>query len=241
MRRMLGRSTLVVFGILTMIIVPLPANVTTTAQSDSIYVSVPPSIDPSRKYLFFLHVLIPELQGRNAVSPVYGRYYYDVILKALALRGFVVISEVRPRGTQILEYARKVTGQVRVLMEGGVPPENITIAGSSKGGEITLATSAELGQPKVNFVVMAGCFRTGAARSEYEALILPMAPRMQGHMLSLYDEVDDQAGSCQEEVFVRASRLEHKEIKLQAGLGHALFFAPYKEWLDLVSDWASKR
>lgn len=206
------------------------------ARAGRVYVDLPPSIEASARYLLYLHGRIVELQGRHAVSPQHGRYEFDGILDALAERGFVVIAEVRPRNTG-LDYAKKVAGQVRRLTAAGVAAEHITVVGFSKGGALVLATSAELAEPAVSFVVLAGCGAPGGsplARQEQDDYL----PRMKGRMLSVYDESDREAGSCRE-TFARASGgLETKEVALRGGLGHGLFFAPRKEWLDLVSDWA---
>jgi hypothetical protein len=204
------------------------------AQPGSPHEDLPRSIDPSRSHLFYLHGLIVEIQGRQALHRVHGRYEYDGIVKALADRGFVVISEVRPAGTR-LDYGGKIAGQVRTLIAAGVAPERITVIGHSKGGALALAISAELGHPGVNFVVMAGC---GIA--VYEQHLPEFAPRLRGRILSLYDEADRQAGSCRA-ALDRAPRLEWHEIKLNTGLGHGLFYAPRKAWLDLVADWATPR
>lgn len=231
-----GRLSLTLVALVSMIMVGRPVDAqNSSAQSGSSYESIPPSIDPSGKYLFYLHGSIIELQGRNAVSRRHGRYEYDGIVKALVARGFVVISEVRPV-TTTLRYGEKIAGQVRTLIAAGVPAENITVAGFSKGGFLTIVTSAALGQPKVNFVIMAGC-GIGPWRRD---ILQEFAPGMKGRILSLYDDADQEAGSCQE-AFNRASGLEYKEIKLKTGLGHGLFYAPRQEWLELVSNWASPR
>ena len=51
---------------------------------------------------------------------------------------FVVISEQRPRNTDVEEYAGKVTGQITALLDAGVPAENITVLGASKGAAIAI-------------------------------------------------------------------------------------------------------
>ncbi|MBI4279866.1 MAG: hypothetical protein HY660_15555 [Armatimonadetes bacterium] len=216
---------------------PRPAPARDCAVSPGSY-AMPSSIDASRKYLFYLHGKILEDQGRNAVSREHGAYCYDDIIKALADRGFVVISEIRPANTTP-EYAQKVAGYVRTLLEGGVAPESITVAGFSKGGALTLRTSAVLGQPKVNFVVMAGCGHTGPD-SGYRQIVEQVAPRLRGRILSIYDAADREAGPCQD-AFARAPGLEPRETKFSTGLGHGLFYRPRSEWLDPVVDWAQGR
>jgi hypothetical protein len=191
----------------------------------AIHEDVPASVDPAARYLIYLHGRIVEMQGRQATSPEFGRYEYDAILKALADKGLVVISELRGPNTGAA-YAKKVTGQVRRLLAGGVPARHITVAGFSKGGFLALATSAEVGDPGVNFVIMAGC---GPRADE------PLKGRaLKGRMLSLYDASDGMAGSCQK---LFAPGMETKEVRLTTGLRHGLFFRPRPEWVDLVGDW----
>ena len=198
------------------------------AASRAIHTDVPDSIDPAARYLIYLHGRILEVQGRRATSPDFGRYEYDAILAALADKGLVVISELRGPDTGP-DYAKKVAAQVRKLVAGGVPANHITVAGFSKGGFLARATALELADPAVNFVIMAGCGRgtdTVAAR------------RLKGRLLSIYDESDEMAGSCQR---LFASGMPTREVKLTTGLRHGLFFHPRPEWVDLVADWARSR
>jgi len=230
---------LVVAALMTMaaLAISTPVRGATGAGANAIYQDVPPSIDVSRKYLFYMHGTVVEEQGRNAMTPGYGRYEYDDIVQALGGKGFVVISEVRSQGTRP-DYGRKVAGQVQSLPAAGVQPENITVSGHSKGGMLSMVASAALGEPKVNFVIMAGCGAGRFARG-FEETVRQIAPRLKGRMLSLYDTVDREAGSCQA-AFDRAQGLEYKETTLKTGLGHGLFYSVHKEWIDLVTDWASK-
>jgi hypothetical protein len=196
--------------------------------SRSIHEDVPASIDPSARYVIYLHGRILEVQGRRAVSPDFGRYEYDAILEALADKGLVVISELRGRDTGTA-YAKRVGAQVRKLVAAGVPARHITVAGFSKGGFLARAAAAELADPAVNFVLMAAC----GPRAEEPR----RAGTLKGRILSLYDESDEMAGSCQR---LFASGMETKEVRLTTGLRHGLFFRPRPEWLDLAADWARR-
>lgn len=193
----------------------------------AIYSEVPERIDASKRYLFYLHGRIVELQGRKAVSPEFGPYEYDAILRALAEPGFEVISEIRPPFTGP-EYAKKVAAAVRRLLLAKVPADHITVAGFSKGGGLTLAAAAELGEPRVNFVVMAIC--GGETADE-------LVGRVKGRMLSIYDASDKLAGSCAR-VLPHGTAGTSREIVLHVGRGHGTFFTPRNEWLDPVRDWA---
>jgi len=84
--------------------------------------SLPDKIDPRQDYLIYLHGRIIEEEGVRPTSPQFGVYEYEKILADFAKRGFVVISEPRPRNTDVGAYADKVVGQVRTLLRAGVPP-----------------------------------------------------------------------------------------------------------------------
>ena len=87
----------------------------------------PTSIDPSKRYLFYLHGRIIEGQGIPAVSPDYGTYEYEAILGKLTSFGFTVISEQRSKDADGMKYAEQVAGQVTKLLEAGVPTKNFTV------------------------------------------------------------------------------------------------------------------
>lgn len=217
-----GRSRAPALAILALLAVAGPIE-----AAGAIYSDVPERVDASKRYLFYLHGRIVELQGRKAVSPEFGPYEYDAILQALAEPGFEVISEIRPPTTG-LEYAKKVAAAVRRLLLARVPADHVTVAGFSKGGGLTLVTAAELAEPRVNFVVMAIC--GGDTANE-------LAGRLKGRMLSIYDASDTLAGSCARFLPQGASGTS-REIVLHVGKGHGTFFTPRKEWLDPLRDWA---
>jgi hypothetical protein len=199
------------------------------ARAASVLSDVPAKPDTGARYLIYLHGRIPELQGRDAVSPDFGRYQFDAILGALADRGFTVIAELRnfDAGEAFVE---KVAGQVRRLLKAGVPPANVTVAGFSKGGGLATAACATLALPQVNFVFMAGCSK--------EPAWIESRAGVKGRLLSLYDESDRFEPSCRA-LFARAQGLTaEKEIVFKTGLDHGLFFAPRPEWLDAISAWS---
>src|ERR1044072_3436089 len=105
-----------------------------TVPDARILTEAPATPDPKARYLFYLPGrIIQEPGGENAVSPEFGKYEYAEILDTLADRAFVVVSEARPKNTNIIPYAQKVAEQVNALLKGGVPPANITVVGASRG------------------------------------------------------------------------------------------------------------
>jgi hypothetical protein len=205
-------------------------------QRRQIFPDVPPTIDANARYLFHMHGSIVEEQGPNARGR-HGQYRYDWVLEALADRGFVVIGEVRS-ATRVLTYANMVAGQVAKLRGAGVPADHITVTGMSKGGAITMLTSAVIGDPEVRFVVMAGCGRLDVFN--VAGGLRALARRPQGRVLSIYDRNDTEAGPCAH-YFTASPGLVFKEVVLDVGRGHALFYTPEPVWVDRVVEFALGR
>lgn len=142
-------------------------------------------------------------------------------------------------GTNPSRYAEKVARQVEALLAAGVPPEHITVTGFSKGGVITLFVSARLGNPRVNFVVMAGCGK-GPFGHAYTRVLRRAGPSLQGRFLSIYDGSDEVADTCKMAFAMASGGTTSTEIKLQTGLGHGLFYRPRKDWIEPVVDWINR-
>lgn len=208
------------------------ASSTTNAQG-ALWNNVSENVDVGAKYLFYLHGAIVENEGMRPVSPEYGVYEYEKIIDTFANKGFIVISEVRPRGTDAQQYAAKVVGQINRLRIAGVPPQKITVVGASRGGAIAMLASTLLKNRDVNFVVLASCGNSSVYRNTKVDLW--------GNILSIYDFKDiTGAGTCQR-VFGKSMGMNrHKEIKLRLGLGHGILYRPMREWVDPTVDWANQ-
>jgi len=178
------------------------------------------------------------MKGKNYPHPLYGLYQYDKIVQTFSEKGFLVISEVRYEKVHNVQYAKKISEQIRYLLNKGVPEENITVIGHSKGGHMSLVIASILQKKNINYVIMAGCGKKGTKfRHSYEKFLNKYAEKMQGRILSLYDSIDKDAGSCQE-AFSKASFVKTKEVILETGKGHGLFYSPEKSWTTKVVAWA---
>jgi hypothetical protein len=190
-----------------------------------------PEIDPSARYLIYLHGRIIEEKGLRPTDPRYGIYEYEEILKTLAGKGFTVISEPRPKGTDVKKYATKVVGQINALIKAGMPASNVTVVGASKGSMIAMLVSTYLKNKNANFVLMSNCNDWVLENYELD---------LYGNVLSIYD-VNDAFGATCGKFFERATGLNrHHEIELKVGTGHAILYKPLKEWVDPVVDWANQ-
>lgn len=196
--------------------------------------ALPEQPSPDARYLIYLHGAILETEGLAAVHPRFGKYEYASILDSLAIRGLVVISELRAEGADPLDYAKKMADWVNTLLRAGVPPEHITVVGFSKGGGIAMSVCERLSNERLNFVFMACCPR---AMKEW-----PAAP-YKGRILSIYEASDEFAGSCRDAILASGQEdqrdgIVFEELELSTGWEHGTFYRPRSEWIDPVVGWA---
>jgi hypothetical protein len=193
----------------------------------------PQTIDPEADYLFYLHGKIIEDQGLPAISSEYGEYEYIDILEALQGYDYVVISEHRPAGTDSLEYARRVAGQVTLLLVAGVKPEHITVVGASKGAGIAIYVSHALANRQINYILLSIC-HTDTVQELIQDEI-----NLYGNVLSIYDANDTLAGSCAElAAFSDGKGLaDYEEVVLEVGTGHGILYQPLIEWVLPTVEW----
>ncbi len=193
--------------------------------------------DPDQRYLFYLHGKIIEDQGLPAISPDFGEYEYEAILEALSSSGYFVISEQRLKDTNAVAYARKISEQISVLLEAGVPPENITVVGASKGAAIAIYVSHFQENEELNYAILAIC------HPDYIDILLRDKISLKGNVLSIFDSVDEFAGSCQELFsFSEGKGIErYEEIVLDIGTGHGILYQPMEEWILPVIQWVDTK
>ncbi len=203
---------------------------TNVPQSGLILKDIPRDIDAKGRYLFYLHGLIVENEGVRPTSPKYGVYEYEEILDTFKNKGFIVISEPRPKGTDPEQYAAKVVAQIKNLLKAGVPPQHIIVVGASRGGGIAIITSTRLKNRQVKFAILAACGDWDVYKK--------VGIDLWGAILSVYDVNDDVAGTCSDFFKKSTGVSKKKEVVLKLGLGHGILYRPMKEWVDLVTEWA---
>jgi hypothetical protein len=207
-----------------------PGANTAANQTGLILKDISGDIDVKGKYLFYLHGLIIENEGVRPTSPRFGVYEYEEILETFKRKGFIVISQPRPKGTDPEQYAAKVVEQIKSLLKAGVPAEHITVVGASRGGGIAMIASTRLKNRQVKFAIMAAC-------GDWE-VYKKVGVDLWGAILSVYDEKDDMAGTCSD-FFKKSTGISRKkEVVVRLGLGHGILYRPLKEWVDPVTDWA---
>jgi hypothetical protein len=176
----------------------------------------------STRHLFYLHGSIVEGDDARPMHPELGVYDYPAIVAAFEDAGLYVHSEQRPAGTSVDDYATQLAADIQRLLDGGVSPTSIVVAGHSKGGVIVLRASALIDAPGVGWVLLAACFPSLDAD-----FVIPSPA------LSLLDESDTIAVSCQP--WMKGP--SQSEIHFATGLGRGLFYQPGSEWIRVVAEW----
>jgi hypothetical protein len=197
----------------------------------------PPQIDPTKRYMFYVHGKILEDQGLPAISPEYGEYQYEEILETLESYGFVIISEQRPKDADGWEYAQRGASQVGELLTAGVPPGSITVVGASKGASIATGVSYLVGNPDVNYVLLGSCHPILIEQWKQQGVTLS------GNVLAIRDVADDEySGSCGELFDLSQDKgiSRRDEIVLHVGTGHGILYRPLPEWVLPTIHWANQ-
>ncbi|MFC0777633.1 YqiA/YcfP family alpha/beta fold hydrolase [Flavobacterium sp. HJSW_4] len=186
----------------------------------------------NQRYIFFFHNKFVEENDLNAVHPEYGRAEYNEILESYRKDGFIVFSEKRKKNTNSAEYAEKMAKQVKKLIKNGVPPNHITVVGTSQGGYIAQYVSTYLSNPDVNFVFI-GCFR------DVDITEIPDI-NFCGNILTIYEKSDIYGVSAIKRKETSKCKIIHfKEIELNTGLKHGFLYKAADNWIAPSKKWAN--
>ena len=136
------------------------------------------------KHVFYLHGMIIEIQGVNAVSDQFGDYRYNDIIDSLKSTGAVVHNEVRTTQTDFDDFCRKVSNQINVLVTSGVNPGDITVIGASKGAMMSMNIS-DMNEHPINYVLLGA--NSDRLENSYDWTL-------HGYILGIYEKSDKIAG-----------------------------------------------
>ncbi|WP_338838861.1 alpha/beta hydrolase [Flavobacterium ginsenosidimutans] len=186
----------------------------------------------NQRYIFFFHNKFVEDSPLNVPHPEYGKAEYNEILESFRKDNFIVFSEKRKKNTNAADYAQKITKQVKALIKKGVPPNHITVIGTSKGGYIAQFVSTYLSNPDVNFVFI-GCFR------DVDIQEIPDI-NFCGNILTIYEKSDIYGVSAIKRKETSKCKIEHfKEIELNTNLKHGFLYKALDEWIAPSKKWAN--
>lgn len=182
----------------------------------------------NKKYIYYLHGRIIEIQGKDAVSEEYGKYEFDSIVKELQEKDHLVIAEVRSENVDYSDYANKVSKEIDSLVGMGVKPWHITVIGASKGAIIASHIS-DINQNPINYVLLAGNNKYQEENNDW---------RFHGQVLCLYDLSDTIAGGSYDYWKNNENyTTKFEQIELKTHLGHGFLYKPLKEWMEPTRKW----
>jgi len=185
-------------------------------------------IAQDKKFIYYLHGRIIEIQGKDAVSEIYGKYELDSITKALLLPQSEVKSEIRSTNVDPLAYAQEVSAEIDSLLKSGIKPVNITVIGASKGAIIASHISS-INKNPINYVLLAGNNDYQEQHNDWQ---------FNGNVLCFYDDSDTIAGKNYD-YWKNKSKdaLTFEQIKIEKSLGHGFLYQPYPEWIVPTKKW----
>lgn len=205
----------------------------TAGTAGTVHDDFPDRYDIDQSYIIYLHGAIVEREGVNATSAQFGSYDFTEIVSALAAGDADVIAPVRSGDVDAHRYATEIGREIIRMIASDVRPQQITVAGFSKGGYMTLMAARRLGEQSLRYVVMAGCTENIADGSDMRA------DGLYGNILSMVDASDDLAFSCMP-LFARNRQLnDPQEIIFTNGTGHGFFYEADPAWTDMVLQWSA--
>jgi pimeloyl-ACP methyl ester carboxylesterase len=188
------------------------------------------------RHIVYLHGrIVQERQDPRPWHEEFGYYELEQILGAFRARGFAVSGGIRPRDASVGGSADETVGEVRRLIEGGVPAGRITVVGASMGGGIALLAAARLQNADVRVAVLGTCLS-----SSVRALEASEGKRPAGRVLSIREASDSVTEPCEPWFSGSAGRapLAVRELVLATGLKHGFLYRPLPEWVGPVVEWA---
>ena len=191
------------------------------------YEQFPDEVDHNSKYVFYSHGKIVEGKNTNPIHPRWGEYDFPKVKEALSSNNYTLVAYHRPENTNPKKFALKLSNDVQKLISLGVKPQNISLVGFSRGGEITILASNNLQNPDVNIILLASCASFMKNRELF---------KVYGKVFSIY-ETSDMVGSCQFLINQSTNVSSFNEVSISTGKEHGAFFKPISDWIKPVKKW----
>jgi hypothetical protein len=186
------------------------------------------NVQNDKKYIYYLHGRIIEIQGKNAVSEVYGKYEFDSIVNALRDSNTEVIAEIRTENVDFLQYANKISKEIDSLVKLGIKSKDITVIGASKGA-IIASNISNINTNPINYIFLAGNNDYQEEHNDW---------KFHGQVLCFYDESDTIAGKNYDFWKNKSNFItKFEQIKIDKKLGHGFLYKPYKDWVEPTKKW----
>lgn len=195
---------------------------------------LPEQYEPSDKFVFYSHGYIVEGENPTPVEVKngWGLYDFPKVKQALADDRYTLVAIHRKKNTDPFEYAKAQSATIRNMIKNGVPANNITLIGFSRGAFITGLMSNHLADFGVNTVLLAGCGRLISRKHD--------DIKVYGHVLSVYEKTD-KSNTCKKLKDKSWQVQSFKEIAINTGLSHGAFYRPLPQWILSVKTWMKEK
>jgi hypothetical protein len=197
------------------------------ASAGETYEQFPNQVDPNSKYVFYSHGKIVEGKNANPIHPNWGEYDFPKVKEALSSNSYKLVAYHRPEKTNPKKFALTLSNDIKKLISLGVKPENISLVGFSRGGEITILASNHLQESAINIILLASC----ASFMKHSDIF-----KVYGKVFSIY-ETSDIVGSCQFLINQSPNVSSFNEIAISTGKEHGAFYKPISAWIKPVKQW----
>jgi len=193
-----------------------------------IFTSLHMSGQTNKKHIFYLHGMIIEIQGVNAVSETFGEYRYNDIIEALKNTGATVHHEVRTQKTDFNTFCKKISSQIDSLIVNHVDPKDITVIGASKGAMMSMTISS-INKNPINYVLLGANSDRLEKQSNYN---------LHGRILGIYEKSDTVAGKDYQFWIDKSTEVEKfVQLEINTGLSHGFLYRPIDAWMQPTKEW----
>ncbi len=189
--------------------------------------SVAQSAHADDDLVIYLHNAWYEKHKDGTPHPKFGVYHLKDIHVALG-KGVDFRAPERGPDADPMEAAKDVVALIRAELATGRKPSTVKVVGASKGGVIAMLASTMLAEPDARWVIIGGC-SSGPLKT--------FAPKLTGHVLSIYDDSDTIGGPCPDNEVLTAGTTRFKQIRTETGLNHGFLFSADAVWVIPAADW----
>lgn len=184
-------------------------------------------------HLYFFHNKYLESHTINDSHEVYGKVEYYEMLQAFRNKGFTVHSEIRPQNTDPVLYAQKIKKQIDSLLLQGLPPDHITVVGTSKGGYIAQYLSTFIANHEINYVFVASVMKED--EKEFPEI------NFCGNILNIYDLSDTSFVDATKRKMTSALKInKYKDLAINEGLSHGFVYKALDAWITPACQWGKR-
>jgi len=191
-------------------------------SGNAIFTDVPAEIIMDKKYVFVIPPLSDNITNKA----------YNDMLKKLAKKEYIVISNPLDSKGSYNSTIEKLKGNINFLLNGGVPASNIIMIGVREGGSVALRLAAKVNNPDFGYILV-----SAIPRKNPELLLGEDEKTVSGRFFNIYDRDDTNNGSGTAFFKELKGRRTFGESKLKTGKGEKAATDSLDAWIEQAARW----